>query len=207
LITFNKLKWEEYIGDVGKEPSLPANMHQILQTQCPIWPGKTVAQTHLLTLIPKTVNGEPLTLKLMGQLLTKPKKRNATKLRDSSFCGHAKTTVNKSHWVLMTKDVIPDSRGKSYSDQKQLAQTYNKDGIEYEVPKLLDATVSVFMECVQTGERLLSDDSWTYTRCQEQGGSANYQMVVGGFSLSGLFVNNAYYDNYNYGLCVLRKFR
>jgi len=208
LIAFNKLKWEEYIGDVGEEPSLPADMHQILQSQCLIWPGKTVAQTHILTLIPKTVNGEPLTLKLMDSLVKKPKKGNKTKLKDSYFSGHDKTVVKKSHWVLMTKDVIPDSRNKSYSDQKQLAQTYNKHGIEYEVPKLLDAAMSVFMEYMQTGERLLPDNPLTYTRCQEQESSNKYQMLVGGFSFSGLVLYYRYYDgSYYFGLCVSRKFR
>jgi len=213
LIAFNKLKWEEYIGDVGKEPSLPANMYQILQSQCPIWPGKKVEQTHLLTLIPKTVNGKPLTLKLMDSLVQKPTKGNKTNFKISSFYGHDKTTVKKSHWVLMTKDVIPDSRKKSYSDQKQLAQTCNKHGIEYEVPKLLDVAVNVFMEYVQTGERLLSDKPWTFTRCREQESSGNYQMIVGGFSLSGLGVDaddygyDRYYGYYCIGLCVSRKFR
>jgi len=206
--SFNKLKWEEYIGNVGKEPPLPADMHQILQSQCPIWPGKTVAQTHMLTLIPKTVNGESLTLKLMDSLVQKPKKGNKTKFaKVSSFYGHGKITVNESHWVLMTKDMIPDSRRrKSYSDQKQLAQTYNKHGIEYEVPKLLDVAVSVFMEYVQTGERLLPDKPWTYTRCREQESGGNYQMVVGGFSLLGLRVSLNLYVSFN-GLCVSRKFR
>jgi len=205
--SFNKLKWEEYIGDVGEEPFFPANMHQILQSQCSIWPGKKVEQTHILTLVPKTVNGEPLTLKLMDSRVKKPKKENETKLRDSSFYSYDKTAVKKSHWVLMTKDVIPDSRRKSYSDQQQLAKAYNKNGIEYEVPKLLDVAVSVFMEYVQTGERLLSDKPWTYTRCREQGSSGNYQMLVGGFSLSGLYVTYHYYDTHNIGLCVSRKFR
>jgi len=208
LIAFNKLKWEEYIGDVGEEPSLPADMHQILQSQCPIWPGKKVEQTHMLTLVPKTVNGEPLTLKLMDLLIQKPKKGNKTKFDEiSSFYGHDKTTVDESHWVLMTKDVIPKSRNKSYTDQQQLAEACNKDGIEYEVPKLLDATVSVFMEYVQTGERLLSNKPWIYTRCREQESSGNYQMFVGGFSLSGLVVDYGIYGYRNGGLCVSRKFR
>jgi len=209
LIAFNKLKWEEHIGVVGKEPSLPANMYQILRSQCPIWPEKKVEQTHMLTLIPKTVNGKPFTLKLMNLLVKKPKKGNATKFtKVSSFYDHDKTIVNESHWVLMTKDLIPDSCRRSYSDQKQLARTYNKNGIEYEVPRLLDATVGIFMEYVRTGQRLLPGDSLIFTRCQEQS-IYRGQMFVGGFSLLGLYVNDGAYDfaGDNFGLCVSRKFR
>jgi len=155
------------------------------------------------------VNGEPLTLKLMDSLVQKPKKGNKMKFaKVFSFYDHGKTIVNESHWVLMTKDVIPNSRNKSYFDQKQLVQTYNKHEIEYEVPKLLDVAVSVFMEYVQTGKRILSDEPWIYARCREQESiSGNYQMIVGGFSLSGLYVGHDYDDDFNDGLCVSRKFR
>jgi len=210
LIAFNKLKWEEYIGNVGKEPSLPADMHQILQSQCPIWPRKKVEQTHMLTLIPKTVNGEPLTLKLMDSLVQKPKKGYKTNFfKESSFHGHGKTTVNESHWVLMARDVIPNSRKKSYSNQKQLAQTYNKNGVEYEVPRLLDATVNIFMEFVRTRTRLFPDSPTIYTRCQESYKNEGvYPMVVGGFSASGLGVGDRDYDgNGCYGIALSRKFR
>ena len=78
----------------------------------------------------------------------------ATKYSDFSPGGHENTPIGESHWVLMARDVIPNSRNKSYTDQKQLAQIYNKNGVEYEIPRLLDATVNIFMEYVQTGERL-----------------------------------------------------
>jgi len=125
---FNKAQWEYYIGAVGKEPPLPGNIHEILQSQCPIWPGKTIAQTHILTLIPKTVNGEPVTLKTLGELVQKPKRGRATKYSGFYSGGYENTPVSESHWVLMARDVIPNSR-KFYTDQKQLTQTYNKKGI------------------------------------------------------------------------------
>ena len=101
----------------------------------------------------------------------------------------------------MTRDTIPNSRHKSYSDQRQLAKAYNKNGIEYEVPRLLDATVGIFMEYVRTGQSLLPYDPLTFTHCQEQESSGNYQMVMGGFSLSGLDVFYSRYDD-DVGLVV-----
>ena len=37
---FGKAEWKKYFGDVGKEPPLPANINQILNSPCPIWPEK-----------------------------------------------------------------------------------------------------------------------------------------------------------------------
>ena len=66
---FGKEKWEEYFGDVGVEPALPPNILEILSSPCPFWPGKKVEETHLLVLIPEKVNGKPLTLKTLGELV------------------------------------------------------------------------------------------------------------------------------------------
>jgi len=207
-MAFGKAKWEEYIGTVGAEPPLPGNIHEILQSQCPIWPGKKVAQTHILTLVPKTVNGKALTLQTLGELVKHPKRGNATKYRTFSPSVHENTPVGESHWVLMARDVIPNSRNKSYSDQKRLAQTYNKNGVEYEVPRLLDATVNIFMEYVRTKTRLFSDSPSTYTRCQETyKNEGKYQMVVGGFSASGLCVNGyGSSGDEDFGIALSRKF-
>src|ERR1700733_14909271 len=62
-VSFGKAQCEKYFGDVGIEPPLPPDIEQILDASCPFWPGKKVKETHLLTLIPQTVNGQSLTLK------------------------------------------------------------------------------------------------------------------------------------------------
>jgi len=206
-MAFGKAKWEQCFGDIGVEPALPTNIEEILDSQCPIWPDKKVHETHMLTLIPKTVNGQLLTLKTLGELVQHPKQGgNVTSYSIFYPGGHENTPAGESHWVLMARDVIPDSRKKIYKEQVQLAQTYNKNGIEYEVPKLLDATVGIFMEYVQTGTRLFSDDPWTYTRCQEQYVNTGYQMVVGGFSASGLRVCRNDCDDEIVGISLLQKF-
>lgn len=54
--------------------------------------------------------------------------------------------ATQSHWVLMTKDVIEESRDKDYTDQLTLVAKFaNQQGINYEVPNLLDATIGIFM--------------------------------------------------------------
>ncbi len=95
----------------------------------------------------------------------------------------------RSHWVLMTKDVIPDSRRKRYNDQKQLIASHaQKSGIPYELPKALDAATAIFMHYVETGTRLYRYPR-TYTRCQEKVESNQWPFVIGGFSSEGLYID------------------
>lgn len=72
-IAFGKVEWEKYFGDVGVEPPLPENINEILKSQCVYWPDKRVEDTHLLVLIPKTVDGNALTLNSLGELIQRPR--------------------------------------------------------------------------------------------------------------------------------------
>ena len=106
----------------------------------------------------------------------------------------------------MTRDVIQGSRNKTYSEQQALVTSYSeKTQIPYEVPSILDATVSILMEYVRTGTRLYGDSPKTYTRCQEQY-DADRHLDVGGFVASVLYVNYGYYANGINGVGVQRKF-
>ena len=71
-IAFGAAAWKKHFGDVGVEPPLPQDIHQILSASCPFWPSKKVHETHLLVLVPQTVGGKPLTLKTLGELVKKP---------------------------------------------------------------------------------------------------------------------------------------
>ena len=200
---FGAEKWESYFGEVGVEPPLPPDIADILKSSCPVWPGKTVGETHKLVLVPQTVNGSPLTLDLMGELIQRPIKGEATKY---NYCtkdikeAHGSTSF-PSHWILMTKDVISGSRGQSY-DQQQ-AQVALLGG--YQVPRLLEAAVCVLMEHVETGTRLFADNRVTYTRCQEK--INNYQTSVGGFMVSGLnFIIDDHFAGRCCGVAGLRIF-
>ena len=59
----------------------------------------------MLVLIPSTVNGKPLTVKSLGELVKAPKQGNASKYSYYSLGEYqAKDLpVPKSYWVLMTK--------------------------------------------------------------------------------------------------------
>ena len=187
---FGKNKWEQYFGEVGAQPPLPEDIGEILNSRCKIWPDKKMYETHLLTLIPQTVNGKPLTLKTLGELVQKPLQGPATKYHLFRLGAYQDPPNPVSHWTLLSRDVIPNSRNKRHAAQQELVPQYPG----YEIPHILDATVSIFMEHVQSGTRLYPYEPYTFTCCQEKF-NANWQLDVGGFAAGGLEVNCAPSDS------------
>ena len=200
----DKSVWERYFGAVGKEPALPDGLEAIMDSPCPFWEGRQVRDTHLLALIPSHVAGKPLTLDYLGDLITRPQGEGyGTKYR--YYWYEVREAIgsqgsDSSYWVLMTRDVLPGSREKSYEEQCELVARHQG----YTVPGTLEAAVVMLLHHVRGGERLYSNNPWTYTLCQES--VEGYQLLVGGFSSWGLDVVNYNY-HYNNGVAGLRKFR
>jgi hypothetical protein len=204
-MAFGKAKWEKYFGDIGVEPPLPKDIVEILNSNCIFWTGQKVRDTHLLVLIPEKVNGKAFHLDSLSELIKSPKSGHKTKYNyyDDYVKKELGTQSQGSHWVLMTKDVIPDSRNKKYDDQKALVQMHAQSSqIPYELPKALEAATAILMHHVETGERLCSDDPWTYTRCQEKVNNNQWPAAIGGFSSGGLRVSNYRWDDSTSTACV-----
>jgi hypothetical protein len=192
-LAFGATDWAEYFGDVGAEPPLPPNMTKIFSAPCPFWPGKSIDETHLFVLVPHVVNGQPLTLQSLGELVKKPLQGHASQYHGLSLGEYVDPPASGSHWVLVTRNVIEGSRAKSHKDQQAVLVGYSKkSNMLYVVPKILDMTVAIFMEHVRSGTKLYGDSLFTYTRCQEKY-NKNLQLVVGGFSASGLCVGIGHY--------------
>jgi len=202
--SFGKEKWETYFGLSVEKPFLPDNILEILQMPCPFWPGKRVWQTHMLVLIPATVNEEPLTLNKLQELIRNPKEGHATDYRYYAPAvqqEYGDTPIEHSYWVLMTRDVLPGSKGK-YTKQEGLVS--EQEG--YSLPKAIEVAVCISVEHFISGTQLFGRGPLTFiTRCREQ--DQNRQpIVVGSFGSDGL---NVYYDclDYDiYGVAALRKF-
>ena len=79
----------------------------------------------MLVLIPKTVNKQPFTLKALADLVKEPK-IGFRHIWESILKEHGETPIKESHWVLMTKDVIPESRAKSYAEQQKSCRRQSK---------------------------------------------------------------------------------
>jgi len=203
-IAFGKAKWQKYFGDIGTEPPLPKDIDQILKSPCPYWSGKKVEETHLLVLIPQTLNGKAFTIGTLGEMIKSPKTGHSTKYH-SYYTTAVKELkdqgISSSYWALITKDVLPDSRNKNYTEQQALIKS------PYAVPTALEIATGILMHYAQTGERLYPDNPNTYTRCEEKL-SNGYRVVVGSFRSSGLDVSylgdDRRYDDD--GLCGCRKF-
>lgn len=204
---FGAKKWEHFFGKVQRVP-LPLELLDILNRPCPIDPKKTVQETHLLFLLPNTVNGQPLTLNSLEALAQAPKEGSgghATKygLLDRRLMGQfgGKT---ESCWVLMLKDIMPQSRNKSFYKQCSLIPSRSLNWT-YEVPDLLEATAGIVIRFVGTGERLFSSKNpWTYTLCKQKH-MRTYRWIVGGFNGSGPYIFFTDSVNGDNGLAILRK--
>jgi hypothetical protein len=206
---FGKTQWATYFGDVGEEPALPENIDEILNSPCPFSGDESikVKDTHMLVLVPATVNGEALTLNKLRNLIQKPE--NEGHATDYDYYNswvedeHGGTQVEQSHWVLMTRDVVPGSRNKTYQEQKDLVNQYEGYGL----PGSLEAAVCILMEHVSSGSKLFGERPLTYTRCTETV-RGQCPVVVGGFNPDGLIVGNygSGSDRAHYGVAALRKF-
>jgi NLR family CARD domain-containing protein 3 len=206
-------EWSQYFGEVGTAPPLPADIDEILNSSCPFWPGKQVKDTHLLVLVPATVDERPFTLDLLGELIKSPQGGGSeTQYRyyDSAVQKElGAKSPGSSYWVLMTRDVLPGSRSKTYDAQKELVAAHARRlRLPYKMPDALSAATAILLHHARTGERLYKDAPSTYTRCQERLLKNRYPVVVGGFSSGGLnvFYDTHYVHDYGSGVSCLRKF-
>lgn len=188
---FGKVQWLQYGGDPGIEPPIPLKM--ILRFD----PSK-----QMLTLIPESINGEPLNLSSIDQFVSKLKKVKSIyrdPLNEFEITDQAVGDF-KGHWVLMSKEVLSETQNKNTYEQLQLVK---EKGFEF--PKLIDTVVSALMHNLITGEFVypanLEDTKWTYTRVQEFNTNGK-SIIVGGFSILGLCVNHSlcFYSSHNPGV-------
>jgi hypothetical protein len=205
---FGKVEWETYFGDIGEEPSLPGDIEGILSSPCPFSGDKSVKvkDTHILVLIPQTINNKPVTLNNFQKSIQNPKQGHKTDyyFYDSNMVQeqYGNTPVEQSHWVLMTRDIIPKSRNKSFANQKAMLK-----GTAYVVPQAVEAVVCIIAEFVVSRTRLYDYGPLiTYTRCTEIVRN-NYPVIVGGFdSSNGLVVNDNFCNSDYFGIAALRRF-
>ena len=62
------------------------------------------------------------------------------------FVGLGKA-IERSCWVLMARDVLPESASKSYVDQQAMVADLSiRASATYKVPKTLEATVCIFAQ-------------------------------------------------------------
>ena len=206
-IAFSSNNWAEWNAalvndvDIRQEMlSLPQNIAEELRRSA--FPGKSIRETHILVRMPKG-----LTVKKLGELAKKyfPSNINGYKdIRDRIIDELGDKSVEESFWLLMTKEVLPGSRNKSYEQQKTtVAELAATTGAPYQVPTALEAATCILAEYSRSKNRLFNDSPWTFTHCKES--VQGWQVVVGSFAPAGLVVN-CYYAGDDIGVAALRKF-
>lgn len=151
-MAFGKKAWKEHLkADPGNTPRLPVQVYR---------DAPKFQETHILTLIPETVDGKELSFNSFAPLAEKAgMKLNIWKAVSEKY---GSEPVAKAIWVWMQKDVEPGSRGKT---QAQAEQEYpNKLG------KALYYTVSIVAHYARDKICLMPEKpQWTYTRTCDGG--------------------------------------
>lgn len=132
--------WQLQGIDVSEAPPIPAAVTDtLLNAQCPLHLGKRIKDTHLLVLIPKTVNGAPYSALKLGELCEQRKGSgdrliynqesvaNVWKSQPWAFAPQA-----ESEWVLLPKsDPDPSEvsgekhfRKKTVSEQQKVLEEH-----------------------------------------------------------------------------------
>lgn len=214
---FGPAQWRTYFGDVGEAPPLPAGLNEILQSPCPFMPGKRIRETHKLFLVPRTLDGRPVSLDLIGEIIERPLRGHPA--RYLYFSSYVKAdigakSVPEAHWCLMTRDVVPGSVGMDYVDQCAFMETQQaRIGVRYDIPTTFEAALCILLQHVETGERLFARDdarrAWTMTRCSDEVSAQMWAVAVGGFEPKGLLLYRSpdfLFDRYFAGTAGVRRF-
>src|ERR1700722_13995719 len=123
---------------------------------------------------------------------------------------------------MMTKDLLPGSRGLSYAKQQEMVQDLNKiKQTDYRVPNAGRATICMVTHYLTSGKRSFKSGDGAsrydvdcegkvgvyqanFTRCQESVGQER-QVIIGALDLSGLVVNYSTGDHGDYGIAAMRE--
>lgn len=209
-LIFGENEWKYRGHQVSKAPDLPKDFDKTWLSLC-LFTRKKVRDSYILVYIPEKVDGDfKFSLFQLWQLLRYSFPNLAFDSADwHNTCGpaHEKIKrVEKSGWVLMTKDVIPNSTGKSYKEQQAIISDITGSSLRNcQVPTAMEAMVCRVAQYWLNGNRL-SDEPKMYTRCREE--FDGYQVVVGNVSLSGRFILgtvNSSWVTKQLGMAVMQK--
>ena len=195
--------WRKQGIDAGVEPALPASItEELLNSECPLHPGEKIKDTHLLVLVPKTVNGEPYTALKLDELCATRKGSGDKLIYDGADWATAwkekdwaSTAQVQSEWVLIPKS-DPDPKkvpaDKHFRSKNIAAQqkVHDEHYPEYREVKTLELMTAVLLYDLANKERLAPD----YLRCEEPNASGG-RVCVGRFIAYGLEVSVGRDDN------------
>jgi hypothetical protein len=198
-------EWRSQGIDVGEAPPIPTSItKKLLESECPLHPGEKIKDTHLLVLVPKTVNGEPYTPLKLDELCGTRKGSGDKLIYDGADWatrwksqGWASAPQSRSEWVLLPKsDPNPSKvaserhfRTKRIAQQDEVQKRYP----DYREVKTVELMTAVLLNDLVNGEpRMLG--GWNYLRCEEPNASGG-RVCVGDFNAYGLWVGDDSVDS------------
>ena len=217
--------WAAQGVDVGAAPPLPGAITEaLLNSECPLHPGEKIKDTHLLVLIPKTVNGEPYTALKLDELCATRKGSGDKLIYDgeewaTAWKGRewAKAPQAQSEWVLIPKsDPDPERMREKYGEERGGNRHFRSKNIaaqqkvhgehykEYREVKALEVMTMALLYDLTHKERLPPD----YLRCEEPNAFGG-RVCVGNFGAIGLKVHDDYddFDSARLGRALARKLK
>ncbi len=199
---FGARQWERYFGEVERIP-LPLELSDILNERDPFETDKKVKDTFRLFLLPRKVNSHPLTLNSLEKLVQSPREDSGGYSAPCHYREEAShqplrnKPVNTACWILMRKQIIPGSQGKSFEEQQQMIGSCPG----YTVPGVFECAVAGFTHYVQNGEGLIN----CFSRCQEE--IRGVRLSVGSFFNESEESANRHFDEKSsLGIVAQRKF-
>jgi hypothetical protein len=166
----------------------------LLNSDCPLHPREKIKDTHLLVLVPKTVNGEPYTAVKLDELCAW-RKGSGDNLIYAGFDSWksqewASAPQSRSEWVLIPKsDPDPNKvpEGKHFRSKNIAApqDVHDEHYGEYREVKTLELMTAALLNDLVNGEPRMLDGN--YLRCAEPNASGG-RVCVGLFRAHGLRV-------------------
>lgn len=196
-------EWQSLGVDIGAVPPIPVTVTEaLLNSECPLCPGEKIKDTHLLALVPKTVNEEPYSALKLNELCAGRKGSGDRLIYDEEEWGArwksrpwASIPQAQSEWVLIPKsDADPAKaadeqhfRSKSVDRQKIV---HDKQYPEYREAVILELMTALLLNDLVNGwPRPL--DGWNALRCLEQK-TSDTSVCAGSFDTNGLWISYVY---------------
>lgn len=177
-VFFGEREWKAHYGDVPPAPPLPLDIDKIFHGPCPIHPGRTMMDTHMLVYLPVMVDGRPLTLKLLREL---PK--TSVNLSTRPEFESLGDQVVEAGWVMMSNHSILASKGLGLDKQQTtITDLAKRASANYVFPRALDVTVCILARIALSQMYPFCD---TLIRCQEEIHANIHDTLIEGHVLVG----------------------
>lgn len=172
-LAFGRNAWK-LIGDSGVEPPLSRKIDEIMNRTCPFWPEKKISETHMLVLLPKTMNRKTMTFNQLNELEleTKDNRNISISTTDTIKNLFGSVPIENSRWVLISKEIIPGTLNENYCVQvKKIDDIAKKTGLPYSMPSFLETVLCTVSDLVKPDESYSlfgGLEKYQFTRCKSE---------------------------------------